>query len=94
MTMVPQLRQFTDPQIEKNEAAIRTFWNGQLYIVVGEQIEDGRWLMRMWWKPFVTLIWLGGAMIALGGFLSFLGRIERDIVGKGWRLRRHERAAA
>jgi cytochrome c-type biogenesis protein CcmF len=77
--MAPQLRQFTDPPMLTNQAAIRTFWNGQLYLTIGEKEIDGRWLLRMWWKPFVTLIWLGGAMIALGGALALLGRVRRDI---------------
>ncbi len=77
--MLPQLHQFTTPQMTTNQAAIRTFWNGQLYLVVGENSEGGRWLIRMWWKPFVTLIWLGGAMIAVGGALSLLGRVKRDL---------------
>ena len=79
--MAPQLRQFTDPPMLTNQAAIRTFWNGQLYLTIGEKEIDGRWLLRMWWKPFVTLIWLGGAMIALGGALALLGRVRRDIFG-------------
>ena len=33
------------------------------------RIEQGRWQLRLWWKPFVTLIWLGGALVALGGLL-------------------------
>ena len=32
--------------------------------------EQGRWQLRLWWKPFVTLIWLGGVLIALGGALA------------------------
>ena len=48
--------------------------DGQLYTVVGEQVPGGRWQLRLWWKPFVTLIWAGGALIALGGALSLLGR--------------------
>ena len=84
--MLPQLHQFTDPPMQTNQAAIRTFWNGQLYLVVGEQQMEGRWLLRMWWKPFVTLIWLGGAMIALGGMLSLLGRVRRDLLGAAWWL--------
>ena len=78
--MLPQLHQFTDPPMQTNEAAIRTFWNGQLYLVLGEQSDGDKWVMRMWWKPFVTLIWLGGAMIALGGMLSLLGRVRRDFL--------------
>ncbi len=77
--MAPQLRQFRDPPMLTNHAAIRTFWNGQLYLTIGEKEIDGRWLLRMWWKPFVTLIWLGGAMIALGGALALLGRVRRDL---------------
>ena len=80
--MAPQLRQFTDPPMLTNQAAIRTFWNGQLYLTIGEKEVDGRWLLRMWWKPFVTLIWLGGAMIALGGALALLGRVRRDIFAR------------
>jgi len=34
--------------------------------------------LRLWWKPFVTFIWLGGAMVALGGFLSLIGRLGRE----------------
>ncbi len=83
--MLPQLHQFSDPPMQTNQAAIRTMLDGQLYLVVGEPADGGKWLIRMWWKPFVTLIWLGGAMIALGGALSLLGRVRRDI----W----HKRAA-
>ena len=82
--MLPQLHAFTDPPMQTNQAAIRTFWNGQLYLVVGERSDGERWLIRMWWKPFVTLIWLGGAMIALGGMLSLLGRVRRDIWANRW----------
>ena len=77
--MLPQLRQFTDPPMQTSQAAIDTFWNGQLYLVVGEQTDGTRWLIRMWWKPWVMLIWLGGALIAIGGSLSILGRVRRDI---------------
>ena len=74
----PQSRQFSNPQTETNEAAIATRLDGQLYLVVGKQNEDGRWQLRLWWKPMVTLIWLGGALIAIGGTLSLIGRVRRD----------------
>ena len=77
VTLKPQTRYFTDPPMETNEAAIETFWNGQLYTVVGKSDGAGGWQLRLWWKPFVTLIWLGGALIALGGALAFVGRLLR-----------------
>lgn len=77
-TMTPQLHAFTDPPMTTNQAAIKTFWNGQLYLTLGENSVGETFIVRMWWKPFVTLIWIGGALIALGGALSFIGRIRRD----------------
>jgi cytochrome c-type biogenesis protein CcmF len=78
-TIHPQSRTFTDPPMETSESAITTAWNGQLYVVVGAPTEETGWPIRIWWKPFVTFIWLGGFMIALGGFLSLLGRVDRDL---------------
>jgi cytochrome c-type biogenesis protein CcmF len=74
----PQARLFSSPPTPTSEAAIRTFWDGQLYIAIGEEDEQGRWQLRLWWKPLVTLIWLGGALIAFGGFLALIGRLRRE----------------
>ena len=74
----PQSRFFPSPPTTTNEAAIDTSWNGQLYAVLGEQDEQGRWQLRLWWKPFVTLIWLGGILIGLGGALALIGRLVRE----------------
>ena len=79
MIMKPETRTFPSPQTETNEAAIKTVLDGQLYIVVGKPDDQGRWQLRAWWKPFVTFIWLGVAMIAFGGFLAMVGRIRREI---------------
>ena len=75
----PQARTFTAPYTETSEVAIATAWNGQLYTVIGRQTGD-RWQLRLWWKPFVTLIWAGGILVALGGLFALAGR--------GWTNRR------
>jgi cytochrome c-type biogenesis protein CcmF len=77
ITLKPQTRFFTSPPAETSEAAIATFWNGQLYTVVGKQDPSGGWQLRLWWKPFVTLIWLGGGLVGLGGLLAMFGRLGR-----------------
>jgi cytochrome c-type biogenesis protein CcmF len=77
--MTPQSRTFWDPPETTSESALLTRWNGQLYAVIGEQVENGRWQLRLWWKPFVTFIWFGGALIGLGGFLSLVGRLSADL---------------
>jgi cytochrome c-type biogenesis protein CcmF len=75
----PQSRQFFKPEMQTSEAALLTRWNGQLYAVIAQpdQEGDGRWQVRLWWKPFVTFIWYGGLLIALGGAISLLGRMFR-----------------
>jgi cytochrome c-type biogenesis protein CcmF len=78
LILKPQARMFSNPPTETSEAAISTRLDGQLYLVLGKQEPTGRWQLRMWWKPFVTLIWLGGAMIAFGGLLALIGRFRRD----------------
>jgi len=80
LTLNPQARTYWAPPTETSETAIHTALDGQLYTVLGKQAADGRWQLRLWWKPFVTLIWAGGAMVAIGGALALIGRL--------WRARR------
>jgi len=75
----PQSRSFWAPPQVTAESALVTRWNGQLYAVLGEQADDGRWQLRLWWKPFVPLIWYGGLLIALGGLLALLGHVASDV---------------
>jgi cytochrome c-type biogenesis protein CcmF len=74
---------FSSPPTPTSEAAIQTMLDGQLYIAIGEEDEQGRWQLRLWWKPFVTWIWYGGVLIALGGFLALIGRLAGDLKRRG-----------
>ncbi len=73
-----QARSYSDPPTETNESAIATVIDGQLYTVLGQSDAQGRWQVRLWWKPMVTLIWLGSILIALGGILALVGRLWRE----------------
>ncbi len=78
-TLHSQSRQFFAPEQQTSEAALLTRWDGQLYAVIApvEGSKMQRWQLRLWWKPFVTLIWGGGILVALGGVIALLGRIVR-----------------
>ncbi len=97
-TLHPEARMFpglmgTAPT-ETNEAALLTRPGGQLYAVLGQPVTgpDGtadRYQIRLWWKPLVWWIWLGGALIAIGAALSLLGRAQLIEI---WRARRARKA--
>ena len=91
--LTPQSRNFWAPPQETTESVLATRWNGQLYAVLGNQAEDGRWQVRLWWKPFVTLIWYGGILISLGGVLAIIGRVRGDLKRRFVRARGAERKA-
>ncbi|MWV29340.1 heme lyase CcmF/NrfE family subunit [Aurantiacibacter rhizosphaerae] len=89
----PQARSFWAPQGETSEVALLTRWNGQLYVALGNMADDGRWQLRLWWKPFVTYIWYGGLLIAFGGMLALLGRVIGDVRRRSAELREDRRRA-
>ncbi|MCW8347622.1 heme lyase CcmF/NrfE family subunit [Vibrio sp. ZSDZ65] len=53
------------------EAAIDRGVTRDLYIAMGEQLDDGRsWAIRIYHKPFVRWIWLGAIFMSIGGILA------------------------
>lgn len=90
-TLHPALRHFTNPVTDTSETALKTTKTGQLYLVLGQQDEDGRWQIRAWWKPLVTLIWDGGFLTAFGGILILLDRLLRYLKKRRYQNRPDER---
>ncbi len=70
----PSKRQFSVRATETTEAAIKTFGFSQLYVSLGDIAEDGAVTVRAYWKPLVTLIWIGPVIMALGGLISLSDR--------------------
>ena len=70
----PARRQFLARQMTTTEAGMATLDFGQVYVSIGDPAPDGAVPARLYWKPLVTLIWLGGAAMALGGALSLADR--------------------
>ncbi|MBF0680857.1 MAG: heme lyase CcmF/NrfE family subunit [Devosia sp.] len=58
------------------EAAIQTYGFSQLYLQLGEPLEDTH-VIRVWHKPYILLIWLGCLVMAGAGILSLTDRRMR-----------------
>jgi cytochrome c-type biogenesis protein CcmF len=85
VNMRPQVRSFTQPVQETNQAALHTVFGGQLYAVLGQSVGTDRWQLRLWWKPLVWWIWAGGWMIAIGGLMALVGRMQPLALWRRWR---------
>ncbi len=70
----PERRFYPASQTPTTEAAIETYGVSQLYLQLGEANPDGSHVVRAWYKPYVTLIWLGTLLMAAAGLLSLSDR--------------------
>ncbi|MGF1714597.1 heme lyase CcmF/NrfE family subunit [Photobacterium chitinilyticum] len=52
------------------EAAIDSGVTRDLYVAMGERLDDGAWAVRIYFKPFVNWIWFGSVLMALGGVMA------------------------
>ncbi|MBE7220128.1 MAG: heme lyase CcmF/NrfE family subunit, partial [Caulobacteraceae bacterium] len=69
-TVAPSRRTFTTRQATVSQAGIKTLWFGQVYVSLGDTHPDGSIDARLFWKPLVTLIWIGALAMGFGGCLS------------------------
>jgi cytochrome c-type biogenesis protein CcmF len=72
--MMPERRVYDASGMPTTEAAIETYGFSQLYLQLGEASADGGRVVRVWYKPYILLIWLGAVAMALAGFLSLTDR--------------------
>ena len=73
----PSKRFYPARQTPTSEASINTFGFSQLYIALGEVKSDNSVVLRIWWKPMITLIWLGTVLMVFAGGLSLSDRKAR-----------------
>ncbi|MCC2614794.1 heme lyase CcmF/NrfE family subunit [Aestuariibacter halophilus] len=59
------------------EAAIDSGLGGDLFVALGEALDNGDWAVRIYVKPFVNWIWFGAGIMALGGLCSMLDKRYR-----------------
>jgi cytochrome c-type biogenesis protein CcmF len=76
--MRPEKRVYRVQTMPMTEAAIRTRLAGDLYVSLGEPVDQGKaWIVRIYVKPYVSWIWGGCVLMALGGILAAADRRYR-----------------
>jgi cytochrome c-type biogenesis protein CcmF len=76
--LFPEKRMYNSQGMPMTEAAIDSGPFGDLYVSLGEPIDgSAAWAVRVYVKPFVTWIWGGCILMALGGFFALSDRRYR-----------------
>ena len=76
-TLFAEKRLYTVSKMPMTEAAIDWGFTRDLYVALGEKLENNAWALRLYYKPFIRWIWLGGLFMALGGLLCMFDRRYR-----------------
>jgi len=88
----PERRTYLVQKRPTTEAAIETHGLNDIYAVIGEPSGDGRWVVRLYYKPLVPLLWAGMLVMALGALVSLFDRRSRINLPAA-RTKRHARVS-
>ncbi|MCX7115502.1 MAG: heme lyase CcmF/NrfE family subunit [Gammaproteobacteria bacterium] len=72
----PEKRVYDVGQIPMTDAAVDVTPFRDVYIALGEAVSADTWQVRLYDKPLIRWIWLGGLLMCLGGGLAWLGRVR------------------
>jgi cytochrome c-type biogenesis protein CcmF len=72
--MYPEKRNYTASGNVMTETAIDSGIFRDLYLSLGEPVSGGAWSVRVYYKPFVSWIWGGAILMAMGGGLALSDR--------------------
>ncbi len=70
----PEKRAYASGGMVMTEAAIRPSLLGDVFVAVGEDLGNDAHAVRVHLKPFIRWVWLGAALMALGGFVTATDR--------------------
>jgi cytochrome c-type biogenesis protein CcmF len=73
----PEKRTYTVQTRPMTEAGIDAGFTRDIYVSLGETLGNGDWSLRLYFKPMVRWIWLGGILMGIGGLLAAVDRRYR-----------------
>ena len=75
-TLLPEKRLYPSRNEVTTEASIKPTLFKDFYMVLGNKLDENAWVVRTYIKPFISFIWVGVILIALGGFFSIFSFIS------------------
>jgi cytochrome c-type biogenesis protein CcmF len=72
--LCPEKRVYPVQSMPTTEAAIDSGPARDVYLVLGDQNEEGAWTVRSYLKPLAAWIWLGALVMGAGGLVSLTDR--------------------
>lgn len=86
----PEKRWYQANAMPMTDSAIDVRLSRDVYLALGDKLDAQSWSMRVYIKPFIRFIWLGGLCVFLGALLSFtqfiplfLGKKRRKVLVSG-----------
>jgi cytochrome c-type biogenesis protein CcmF len=73
----PEKRLYRAQQSVMTEAAVDHTLLRDVYVALGEPFDNGDWGLRLYYRPMMRLVWLGGVLAFLGGLLAISDRRYR-----------------
>ncbi len=83
-SLFPEKRIYNASGMPMTEAAIRYSLTSDVYVALGEPLDDEAksWAVRVFHKPFINWLWIGALFLVVGGFLAASDRRYRIAVKK------------
>ena len=73
----PEKRNYDSSAMPMTEAAIDAGFTRDIYVSLGEPLDNHAWAVRVYYKPFVDWIWGGCLLMALGGLFAVMDKRYR-----------------
>jgi cytochrome c-type biogenesis protein CcmF len=80
--MVAERRFYPVREMATTESAIRARLDGDLYVTIGEGVEGRGWAVHAYLYPLAVWLWIGSALLALGGLLALGDRGRRALTAR------------
>jgi cytochrome c-type biogenesis protein CcmF len=81
-SLQPERRDYWVQRQSLAEAALGVSWRRDVLVTLGESLGNQAWSVRVQVRPLMRWLWLGAALMALGGLVATLDKRYRKIIAR------------